>query len=117
VLVVDDEPNVCHMVARLLYDAGFDVCTATSGRQALAMLPDAIDVVVLDVRLPGLNGPEIARLARQDGTTAPVLFMSGFPEPPTGDAGTAEQLPGEYLAKPFSQDQLVSAVRRLLRAS
>jgi CheY-like chemotaxis protein len=109
-LVVDDEPDVCRVTARMLDEAGFAVKLATSGREALEVLPDSVDVIVLDVRMPGMSGLEVASEARRLGTTAPVLFISGFPEDPAGPG----PLRHDFLTKPFTPDQLVGAVRTLL---
>lgn len=111
-LVVDDEPDVCRITARMLDEAGFAVKLAMSGPEALANLPDSVDVIVLDVRMPGMSGLEVARRARVQGTTAPVLFVSGYPEDPA--APGPEPIPHDFLSKPFTPDQLVAAVRTLL---
>jgi CheY-like chemotaxis protein len=113
-LVVDDEPDVCRITARMLDEAGFAVKLATSGPEALAKLPDSVDVIVLDVRMPGMSGVEVAREARRLGTTAPVLFVSGFPENPAAGPGQPRH---DFLFKPFTPDQLVEAVRTLLTAA
>ena len=110
-LVVDDDPDVCRLTARMLDEAGFAVKLATSGSEALGKLPDSVDVIVLDVRMPGMSGLEVASEARRLGTTAPVLFVSGFPEDPAAGPG---HLRHDFLSKPFTPDQLVGAVRTLL---
>jgi CheY-like chemotaxis protein len=110
-LGVDDEPDVCRVTGRMLDEAGFAVKLANSGPEALKALPDSVDVIVLDVRMPGMSGVEVASEARRLGTTAPVLFISGFPEDPAAGPGSLRH---DFLSKPFTSDQLVGAVRTLL---
>ncbi len=76
-LVVDDEPNILELLATSLRFAGFEVATATNGREALAearrLRPD---LVVLDVMMPDMDGFEVVRRMRGEGATAPVLFLT-----------------------------------------
>jgi len=76
-LVVDDEPNILELLATSLRFAGFEVATATNGRDALAearrLRPD---LVVLDVMMPDMDGFAVVRRMRGEGTTAPVLFLT-----------------------------------------
>jgi|1186.fasta_scaffold06133_4 two-component system cell cycle sensor histidine kinase/response regulator CckA len=115
VLVVDDEPNLRLVISRMLQEAGFSVVPASSGNEALQRLTDGIDVAVLDIRLPGLSGPEVARRAWTSRPSLPILFVSGFPEPAVTDP-EALGLVQHFLRKPFTPDQLVTAVSELLAA-
>jgi CheY-like chemotaxis protein len=111
-LVVDDEADVCRLTGRMLVEAGFAVALAMSGPEALALLSDSVDVIVLDFRMPGMNGREVVRRARLQGSTAPVLFISGCLEIPADVS--SEELPQNFLTKPFTSEQLVCAVQGLL---
>lgn len=117
ILVVDDDVAVLSLVSTLLLDAGFAVATATTGEDALAAArarrPAA---VILDVHLPGLSGYEVCRGLRETyGTSLPILFISG--ERTESFDRVAGLLLGadDYLAKPFSVDELLARVRSLLR--
>jgi two-component system, cell cycle sensor histidine kinase and response regulator CckA len=113
VLVVDDEPDVRRLISRMLEEAGFSVVLAGSGSEALQQLTDVIDVAVLDIVLPGLTGPEVARQLRRARPSLPILFVSAFPEPVVADPA-ARELVQHVLVKRFSPDQLVTAVSELL---
>ena len=115
-LVVDDEKSICDALAALLQDLGCDVTTSANAEQALEHIgKQSFDVIVLDVRLPGIDGiealPQIKEL-----TDAPVLLITAH-----GDLSTAvsavELGVFEYLPKPFDLDQITSILRRALADS
>jgi CheY-like chemotaxis protein len=112
-IVVDDEPQVRRLLARMLGELGFSVTVAACGAEALSLLVDPTDLVVLDMRLPDLSGLDVARLVRQRWPDVPILFISGYPEPALQDA-EAQVLADVFLAKPFTQQQLIGSVGRLL---
>jgi len=113
VLVVDDEETVCHIMARMLLEAGYSVATATSGDEALRLMNNghskAVHLVIADVCMPDMDGPQMAERLRQYSSTPPVLFMSGATSPPR-----IRGLPGPLLRKPFSEADLLREVRRLI---
>ena len=78
VLLVDDDAPICQLVDSALRDAGFDVVTATAPRAALAAAAAGdFDVVVSDVHMPGMSGPELYSALRQLQPWLPVVFISG----------------------------------------
>ena len=112
VLVVDDHPQICHLVDAALRHAGFDVVPATAPGAALAVAAIAsFDVVVSDVHMPGMSGPELyaALSALQPGL--PVVFISA--------AASVADLPAgaPLIRKPFDFSELTAAVSRVLGAS
>jgi CheY-like chemotaxis protein len=115
VLVVDDEPDVRLVISRMLQEAGFSVVSASSGGEALRQLTEGIDVAVVDICLPGLSGPEVARRAWSARPSLAILFVSAFPEPALTEP-QARELVQHFLVKPFTPDQLVTAVFELLAA-
>jgi two-component system, cell cycle sensor histidine kinase and response regulator CckA len=116
VIVVDDEPQVRRLLTRMLGEEGFAVTPAGCGTEALSLLVDRADILVLDMRLPDLSGPDVARQAWRRWPDLPILFISGYPEPALRDRA-AEDLVQDFLGKPFTRDQLLEAVHRLLPAS
>jgi two-component system nitrogen regulation response regulator GlnG len=114
VLVVDDEPSICWGFRKLLEGEGHEVETASSAEEALELAgrrrPDA---VVLDVRLPGMDGLSALRHLRERADGAPVVVITAF-----GDLATAvtavEQGAFDYLTKPFDLDAAADVVRRAL---
>ncbi|KHL18567.1 two-component system OmpR family response regulator [Mumia flava] len=115
-LVVDDDPSILDLLASSLRFAGFEVSTAADGRAALAAvrdLPD-LDLVVLDVMMPELDGFEVLKRMRSEHVDVPVVFL-------TARDATADRVAGltaggdDYLVKPFSLDELVARVQAVLR--
>ena len=113
VLVVDDEPHVLAVIARVLGEAGYDVLATHSPSDALERIraeSPEVDLLVTDLRMPELSGVELAVSAREAVPDLAVLFLSGFPEDiPPDDADS-------LLTKPFAPEELVAAVERRLIA-
>jgi CheY-like chemotaxis protein len=117
VLVVDDDLTVRLIVGRVLEANGHAVCVAPSGYLALAALsaaPDAIGLVLSDVRMPGMSGLDLALEVRRSWPELPILLMSAYdpPEFLSSHAGLAN-LP--LLRKPFSNEALLRLVESLVR--
>ena len=117
VLVVEDDPDIAELVARYLEKAGYTTARVSSGRDALdAVRAKAPDLIVLDLMLPHVDGLEVCRLLRANDHTAsiPIIML-------TARADESERIVGlemgadDYLAKPFSPNELVARVRALLR--
>jgi two-component system, cell cycle sensor histidine kinase and response regulator CckA len=112
VLVVDDEPVLLHMMERILLEAGYQVCGASNALRALELastlrVPPA--VLLSDIRMEPVDGPDLARLMRQASPSTRVLFVSGYPEDPDH-----APFPAPLLRKPFTPEQLVRAVAQVL---
>ena len=115
ILVVDDEPHIVRFTAMNLEVEGFNVVTAGNGMEALDALEagNGIDLVVLDVMMPGLDGFETLRRIRSE-SSVPVIFV-------TVRGDEADRVAGldlgadDYLTKPFSPRELVSRIRALFR--
>jgi DNA-binding NtrC family response regulator len=110
VLVVDDEPVVCHLTARILTDAGFRVVEAHSGSEAVALLSTldgTVRLVVSDIAMPGMTGVQLAAVMADRWPATPVLLISGQGGPATGYTG-------RFLSKPFSADALLDTVGELV---
>ena len=114
-LVVDDEPNIRELLSASLRYAGFDVATAADGQQALtAARARRPDLLVLDVMMPGIDGFEVVRRLRSEGTHCPVLFLTARDS--TEDKVTGLTLGGDdYVTKPFSLEEVVARIRAILR--
>jgi DNA-binding response OmpR family regulator len=109
VLVVDDEPGICDLIASALRDHGYEVEQAASGEEALrAVKAHRLDLIMLDVNLPGVDGWEVlAQLRAAAGEQTPVVVMTGGFM--AQDQALASGAQG-YLGKPFDLDDLYSAV-------
>jgi Response regulator containing CheY-like receiver, AAA-type ATPase, and DNA-binding domains len=115
ILLVDDEQAVRSIVLRILRRANYTVLEAESGEEALQIADEhdgPIDLVITDMFMPGLRGPEvIQRLApKRPGLRA--LFMSGYADQ---DARTGVPAGANFLNKPFSGQELAAAVEAVLK--
>jgi PAS domain S-box-containing protein len=119
VLVVEDDELVRRFVARALADVGFNVSTAERGDEALQIVRDGesqIQLVLTDVVMPGLTGPELAERLSTLAPDTPVLFMSGYIDNSFLNAAL-EQQPDSLIRKPFSAAELRRRVRLALDRS
>jgi len=113
--VVDDDASFRNSVGRLLRACGYDVAVYESAEELLQQLPEAAgpSCILLDVRIPGVSGPELQdRLARQ-GSTLPIVFLTGH-----GDIETSVQAikagAEDFLTKPVAKDKLLDAIERAI---
>jgi DNA-binding NarL/FixJ family response regulator len=115
-LVVDDEPKLLRAVAVDLRGEGYDVTTARSGSEALISVAQKTpDLIVSDIRMPGMDGYELARRLRRNQRTAlvPIVFL-------TAKDATADRIEGfrtgidAYLTKPFEPDELLAVIASIL---
>jgi CheY-like chemotaxis protein len=103
VLIADDEPEIAELYALHLEDR-YETRTATSGEEALAKVDGAVDVAVLDRRMPDMSGLEIVEAIREQGVDCRVVVVSGAERPEEG-------LPvDEYLRKPVDRATLEEAI-------
>ena len=116
-LVVDDEPNLLRAVAACLKAGNYEVSTARSGHEALMQLAESVpDLVISDIRMPGMDGYKLARQLRGSPRTAlvPIVFLTAKDE-------TADRIEGfragvdAYLTKPFEPDELIAVVNAILQ--
>jgi CheY-like chemotaxis protein len=115
-LVIDDEPVVRKVACQTLRQAGYTCLEADSALAALEQLqsdPRQLDGMVVDIRLPDMNGLNLVRLARIHRPGTPALFISGYAQP-AAEEPEVQQLLQAFLPKPFTPDQLLAAVRKLL---
>jgi two-component system, cell cycle sensor histidine kinase and response regulator CckA len=114
ILVAEDDPGVRSLIIATLERHGYSVMSAVDGRQALDLFRTyghLLDLVVTDVNMPGLTGPELARIIADTDATMPILYVSGF----TADAFlSGESEHSLFLPKPFTPVQLAQSVSRAL---
>jgi two-component system cell cycle sensor histidine kinase/response regulator CckA len=119
VLVVEDDPAVREFARRSLEASGYTVLAAAGGDEALQASEDrveTIDVLLTDVVMPGVHGPELAARIQASRPGIGVVFMSGYAEVDL-DRGPKHSAAGEILPKPFTLEALSRAVSRALDAS
>lgn len=117
ILVADDDPSVLDAVGTVLARDGYEIETALDGAEALkSALEEPPALIVLDVKMPRLNGWEVCAIVRRQSHTreVPVLFLTGRVE--VRDQITAMQVGGsDHLRKPFDAEELRMKVRALIR--
>jgi DNA-binding NarL/FixJ family response regulator len=116
-LVVDDDPGLLRAVAETLRAEGYEVTTARRGAEALGYIAQSLpDLIVSDIRMPGMDGYELVRNLRASARTRliPIVFLTAKDE-------TADRIAGfrtgvdAYLTKPFEPDELLAVVANILK--
>jgi len=114
VLMVDDDPAICGLVSDYLSQNDFRVTAVSSGKQMLEIIGrDAIDLLLLDLRLPGEDGMHLARTVRQS-SKVPIVMLTGRVEEADRIMGL-ELCADDYVTKPFSPRELLARIRAVLR--
>lgn len=114
ILIAEDEPRISAFVQRGLEAAGYSTVVVADGERALAVAQGDVDLVLLDVGLPSMNGFEVLRHLRAHGSTVPVIML-------TARSSTRDTVEGldagasDYVPKPFTFDELLARVRSRLR--
>lgn len=112
VLVVDDDAGIRHLASLVLGLDGNTVCTAGDGMEALELLcHERVDLIIMDLKMPNMDGRETIREARREGYEGPVIVLSAFGAVAAAD----ELLADDAVAKPFDPDELLSHVHKVLR--
>lgn len=124
VLVVEDEALIRETVALALSDEGYEVLTVEDGRTAMEWTcqihqrkdadTDPIDLIILDLMLPSVNGLDLCRLIRHEGNSVPILMLSAKGSETDRVVGL-EVGADDYLTKPFGMRELIARCRALLR--
>jgi DNA-binding NtrC family response regulator len=118
ILLIDDDTSLREVVRYILADAGHEVLPAADGAEGLALMEKDPDLVISDIRMPGMDGMEVLRriLATQPGPPPPVIMLTAH--------GTVEQAVEAmslgaftYLLKPFARDALKATVEQALKTS
>jgi len=115
VMVIDDEAAIREIVRRILEGEGFSVTTASGGRQALELMQQHLpDLVLLDLRMPGMDGATVLKEIRRQWGKLPVVILTGYPE-----TNLMKQVlkysPVTLLTKPFQPEQIIETVQTLLK--
>ena len=111
ILLVEDEPAVRQLFAQALLRAGYSIFEARNGQEAMKLFDqhgEAIDMLLTDMRMPYMGGAELAHQLRARRRSLKLLCISGYP------GNLDPELASDFLAKPFSRDDLLKKVREVL---
>lgn len=115
VLVIDDEQELLALIKELLEAEGYRVFCAASGAEGINLnAQEDPDLIILDLRLPGLDGIETLRQIRQADATVRVIILTGYRTPDSMINAAALRVSG-YLSKPFEREDLLRAVGEQIR--
>ena len=115
IMVVDDDKNTRRLFRAVLEQAGYRVCTAENGEEALLVLDrEHIDLVVLDVMMPHMDGYEFTRTLRENQNDLPILMVSAKQLPMDKKQGFLVGT-DDYMTKPVDEDEMLLRIRALLR--
>ena len=114
ILIVDDEHDICLLLARLMKSEGFEALVANDGETALKMVRlEEPDVLLADINMPDLNGLEVLKRVRELDPDLPVVMITAYAEI-QGAVKAMKAGAHDYLAKPFSHSEVIRVVRRAL---
>jgi FixJ family two-component response regulator len=116
IVVIDDDQSVCKALRRLLRAALMEVETYSSGEAFLSAVDRDPDCLILDVRMPGLTGPDLRDRLQEMGRRIPIVFITAHAE----DVVSERSLTGDgadVLRKPFGDRELLDAIARTVRKS
>ena len=115
VLVIDDEPAIRRFLRTSLSAQGYSVLEAEDGETGFAMLGrNALDVLVLDLGLPGMGGLDVLKKLRESGSSLPVVVLSSRTDE-TGKVMALDMGADDYVTKPFGMDELLARIRAAVR--
>lgn len=113
ILIADDDPEILEVLRLLLTGEGYQVVEAADGNEAVSLLDDSLDLVILDVMMPGANGYAACAEIRKR-SAVPILFLTAKSQ--DSDKALGFSVGGDdYLVKPFSYSELISRVKAMLR--
>lgn len=111
ILLVEDEASLRAVIARRLARSGYEVIQAGSGPEALAVAgTNDFDLLITDVGMPEMSGPELVGLLTQQRETLPTIYMSGYMASPLGELKYHER----FIKKPFPAADLIHCIQDLL---
>ncbi len=117
ILIVDDEPDILNLVKRFILREKYDVLTAESGEEALGKISKhKVDLMILDINLPGIDGWEVCRKVRSSPTynALPIIMLTIRSSDENKTKGYSIGA-DEYMSKPFTRKELVTRIKTVLK--
>ena len=115
VLILDDEAEVRSAIRLQLKDSRFELLEAQNFEEALTLLQDnalTVDVIICDVRMPGVDGVQAVETFQQEYPNTPVIILTGFPDVDLAVNFMKKQDVTDYLTKPVEKQKLIDAVEK-----
>jgi len=114
IMVVDDEVKACELLERFLERKGYDVITFYSGEKALENVKyESPDVILLDIKMPGMDGIEVLRNIRQFDKDVGIIMVTAMNDEATGKEATRLGA-NDFITKPVDLDHLETSIRKIL---
>ncbi|MBA7635906.1 Transcriptional activator protein CopR [subsurface metagenome] len=114
ILIVDDDSNILFLFAEILKMDGYNVVTASTGTKALQLvIHDHFNLLILDIKMPGIHGLEILRRLRETGNNIPIIICSAF-EGMKDDFSIKSYEISDYLVKPVDLKLLSESVKKTM---
>lgn len=111
ILVIDDEPDISWVFQQFLEDEGYKVSTANSGEEAIDIVKKGnIDLIIMDVMLPGIDGLETYRQIKKMGLNLPVIMITGYGSM-TKAMEAVELGAVDYITKPFKDEYVTNLIK------
>jgi DNA-binding NtrC family response regulator len=115
ILIVDDQKIVLDSCKRVLGEDGFSVTLATSADEAVEWIKnETFSLILVDIKMPGRDGMSLMRQVKETRPHIPIIVMSGYTTPET-IAEVAETDAATFIAKPFTPDELLDAIRQVIQ--
>ena len=119
VLIVDNEPQMCDVLRRILEKEGYAIITAFNGEEALRLVREKKpDVILLDLVMPGIDGREVCQRIRKFSTTSRIIYLTAKATP--ANSSQSKELYREadaFIAKPATSKQILSKVSSVLQSA
>ncbi len=117
ILVVDDEPDTVELLRSILKSSGYEVETASNGKECLDKVNDKkIDLVLLDIMMPDMSGWDVFGKIRKKKKKVKVAFVSIIEVSPERKSALMEQGLSDYIMKPFTKDTILERVKKILKS-
>ena len=120
ILIVDDEPDIRHLIGITLESSGYQTVEAGKGAEALQALErESVDLAILDIMMPDMDGWEVCRQirSRQHTKNLPIIILTVRNQPLDRVIGIEVVHADDYLTKPFERQELLNMVQRLLASA
>ena len=118
VLVVDDEPQLCEVLRRILEKEGYDVITTQDGETALRLIKQKKpDVILLDIVMPGMDGREVCRRTRELSKSTPIIYFTARAELDPLKLKELRHEADAFIVKPATGKQILSKVSKVLEGT